>query len=66
MGTVDGFQGEHAVWLPDCRDQSEWKSVPPQFYIPLPLNIPGTVEMRPKGGGIRYELVANLSHKPKR
>ncbi|KAJ9093120.1 hypothetical protein QFC19_008463 [Naganishia cerealis] len=36
-----------------------------QFYIPLPLNLPGSVELKQKGGAIRYELQANFHHKPK-
>lgn len=36
-----------------------------QFYIPLPLNLPGSVELKQKGGAIRYELQANFFHKPK-
>jgi hypothetical protein len=36
-----------------------------QFYIPLPLNLPGSVELKQKGGAIRYELQANFYHKPK-
>lgn len=36
-----------------------------KFYIPLPLNLPGSVELKQKGGAIRYELQANFFHKPK-
>lgn len=54
------------VW--QCAQGKEWDFLQPadyKFYIPLPLSIPGSVELKVKGGGIRYELVANLAHKPK-
>jgi hypothetical protein len=35
-----------------------------QFHIPLPLNIPPSVEL-PKNGGIKYEIQANFHYKAK-
>lgn len=56
------------VW--SAPQGKEWDSVVPcdfRFYIPLPLNLPGSVEIKAgKGGGIRYELLATFHHKSKR
>ncbi|KAJ9108839.1 hypothetical protein QFC21_000159 [Naganishia friedmannii] len=54
------------VW--SASNGAEWEyatNADYKFYIPLPLNLPGSVELKQKGGAIRYELQANFYHKPK-
>lgn len=49
--------------------EKDWDYCPPAdfpFHLPIvPLNLPGSLDLKPKGGGIRYELQATFHQKPK-
>ncbi len=53
------------LWsAPEGKEWGNLEQADFKFYLPLPVNIPPTVEMG-KNGGVRYELVAALCYRQK-
>ncbi|GHJ85796.1 hypothetical protein NliqN6_2198 [Naganishia liquefaciens] len=54
------------VWT--AANGSDWEyatNADYRFYFVIPGNLPGSCELKQKGGAIRYEIQANFFHKPK-